>query len=280
MVFELGKTVGGYEFLDAIETFGFGLGYKVRNLQLNRIELLKVLPRQRDDTGHGEARFKREIELHRRLEHPQIEAFYNVEEIEGQLVITTELVEGTSLEQRLKKGPIPLAEGIDYVAQALAALSYTHEQLVVHRCISPMNLMIIPEGTVKLTGFGFSKTPMDQQLTVRGFVIGVPEYVSPEQARGSLRLDRRSDIYSMGAVLYEVTTGRPPFESKSVFELMQAHVNTPPQPPSRINSEVPPELNRIILTALEKKPWERFQTASEFQEALESVNAYCQPRIG
>ncbi len=271
MPFETGQTVGDYEFLDLLETLRGCRAYRVRNVLAQRLERLKTFPKELQDDRERVERFLREIKIHARLTHPNIAAFYNATRLEEQLVMTTELLEGGTLADRLEAGPLPMAEAVGYLCQALAALGYAHEQGVVHRMISPAVMTITPGGTLKLTGFDLAKTATDPQLTQAGAVMGTLEYISPEQVKGITTLDARTDIYSVGAVLYAAVTGRGPFYCKTQFDMMLAHVNTPPTPPSEINPAVPAELNSIILKALEKEPSQRFQTAKEFHEALEGV---------
>jgi serine/threonine protein kinase len=166
---------------------------------------------------------------------------------------------------------MPVKEAIACMSQVLTALEYAHEHGVVHREISTANILLNANGTAKLTGFGLAKSSADPLLTRPGTVMGWLEYMSPEQVKGDAELDARSDIYSAGAVLYEMVTGRVPFICKSEFDLMMAHVRTPPEAPISVDPELPEELSRIILKALAKDPAERYQTARQFREALENV---------
>src|SRR5207249_10654249 len=206
--------------------------------------------------------------VHARLSHPNIITFYNATEIDGQLVMTMELVEGTPLAWRLELGPIPYPQAIRYMRQVLAALGYAHSQSIVHRDVTPANILITPDNRIMLGGFGMAKASTDPNLTRTGTAIGVAQYMSPEQVKGVTALDGRSDIYSLGVVLYEAITGRLPFNASSEFEIMLAHVNEVPKAPSSINPEIPEELDEIILTALAKDPSQRFQTVDEFSNAL------------
>ncbi len=273
MAFALEQTVGNYEFLDALETSKGSRTYKVRNLLAQRIEKLKVFPKEMQHDRERSERFLREIKIHASLSHPNIAAFYDASYLDGQLVMTTELVEGSPLTQLLATGPLAPRDAAQCARQVLAALAYAHEHGVIHRMISPAIVMITPEKTVKLTGFELAKTVTDPQLTQAGVIMGELEYMSPEQVKGALALDARSDIYSAGAVLYEMVAGKPPFQSNSQFELMMAHVQKKADPPSQIRPDVPPALEKIILTALAKDPAERFQTAKEFQNALEELES-------
>jgi hypothetical protein len=180
-------------------------------------------------------------------------------------------VEGATLQSVLQAGRPPLATALNYGKQVLAALQYAHEHGVVHRDVTPANILIAPGGTVKLTHFGLAKAPRDMRLTQSGAVMGSLYYMSPEQVRGSATLDERTDIYSLGAVLYEVSTGKRPFEASDPFSLMLAHVQQEPVSPLAIDPGLPPELSQILLTALAKEPGSRFSSANAFRERLEGL---------
>ena len=276
MGFEIGKTVAGYEVVEVMGGLQMGLAYKVRNVFSQRFEILKILPKSVQDDEEQLARFLREIKVHARLVHPNIVTFYNAREIEGQLVMTTEFVAGPTVTERLEQGPMSWADAVTYARQALTALQYAHAVGVVHRGLTPGNLTITPGGVVRLGGFGLAKALSDPQLTAIGSVIGSLHYMAPEQVRGNGGLDARCDIYSMGVVLYQMLVGRVPFDSKSQFEVMLAHVSTIPKRPSEVNPAVPEELDAIVLTALTKEPVDRFQTAQEFSEALEHAKVKLQ----
>src|SRR5438552_596008 len=276
MGFEIGKTVAGYEVVEVMGGLQMGLAYKVRNVFSQRFEILKILPKSVQDDEEQLARFLREIKVHARLVHPNIVTFYNAREIEGQLVMTTEFVPGPTVTESLEQGPMAWADAVNYARQALAALQYAHAVGVVHRGLTPGNLVITPGGVVRLGGFGLAKAMSDPQLTAIGSVIGSLHYMAPEQVRGNGGLDARCDIYSLGIVLYQMLVGRVPFDSKSQFEVMLAHVSTIPKRPSEVNPAVPEELDAIVLTALTKEPVDRFQTAQEFSEALERAKVKLQ----
>ena len=179
MKFEVGQTVGDYEFIDLLESSKSGVTYKVRNVLAQRFEALKVLPKHLQDDREKVDRFLREIKVHARLNHPNIVSFYNATQLENQLVMTTELVEGTSLALQLESGPLPVAKAVDYMCQTLSALSYSHAHGIVHREITPANLLVTPDGTLKVTGFGLAKAVNDPQLTQAGAMLGSLEYMAP-----------------------------------------------------------------------------------------------------
>jgi serine/threonine-protein kinase len=270
MGFETGQRVGGYDILEPLGNARIGLAYRVKNTLGERIEMLRILPRELQEDKEQVNRFLREIKVHARLSHPNIVSFYNAAEIDGQLVMTTEMVEGKTLDRILEEGRPPLMESVRYMIAVLSALAYAHEHDVIHREVSPANIVVTPEGHVKLSGFGMAKSTQDPQLTQVGTVMGWLEYMSPEQVQGGA-VDLHADIYSCGAVLFEMVTGQVPFVCNTHFELMLAHVKTPPKPPIEINPEIPSELSSIVLTALEKDPARRFHSAGAFRNALSSV---------
>ena len=270
MGFDIGKTVAGYEILEILGSDKTGVAYKVRNVFAQRFEVLKVLPKDVGGNEEQVIRFLREIKVHARLVHANIVTFYNAREIEGQLVMTTEYVPGMTVEERLEAGPIAWREASGYACQALSALEYAHANGVIHRGLSSSCLVITSEGIARLGGFGMAKVVSDPQFTAVGTVVGALRYISPEQVKG-VALDARCDIYSLGVVLYEMLTGRLPFDFKGEFELMLAHVNTPPTHPSEVKAEVPRELGDLVLKTLAKEPGQRFQSAQEFRAALEAA---------
>jgi serine/threonine-protein kinase len=272
MAFEIGKTTAGYEVLEVLGSSKTGVAYKVRNVFAQRFEVLKILPKNLQDNEEQVARFLREIKVHARLVHPHIVTFYNAREIEGQLVMTTEYVPGFTIADCLEKGIIPSKEAVTYASHALSALDCAHANGIVHRGLTPSNLVVTSEGIVRLSGFGLAKAISDPQLTAVGTVVGALRYISPEQVKGETNVDARADIYALGVILYEMLTGKLPFATKGQFETMLAHVNTPPKNPSDLNPQLPHELSEVVLRSLAKNPDQRFQTAVEFRVALEGKN--------
>jgi serine/threonine-protein kinase len=224
-------------------------------------------------------RFLREIRLLASLNHPNIAALRTALTYENQLVMIMEFVEGETLANRIARAPISTAEAVNYSQQILSALSYAHKHNIIHRDIKPANMMLTPQGVVKLMDFGIARSGTDGSLTSTGTTLGSLNYMPPEQVRGEAA-DARSDIYSFGISLYELLTGKLPFQGDSQYSLMTAQLNQ--QPPSAISlrADLPPALNEIILMAMAKEPAERFQSADAFCNALKSVPVSALPSPG
>ncbi len=271
MAFQLGQTIGDYEFIDIVDSNPNRVAFRVRNHNKNRFELLRVLGIAVKGDEEGEKRFLREASVHQRLVHPNIVSFYSATTLEGQFVITTELAEGVTLADRLELGALPLDTAAAFFEQILSALACAHEHGVVHRNISAASVIVTPDSTVKLGGFTYARGELDPQLTQVGYTVGDVRYLSPEQVRGVSALDPRCDIYSAGVVLYEMLAGRRPFEGTSQFDILSAQVTTMPLPPSAFNPELTPQCDRLVLRALAKDPADRYQSAAEFAEALRTL---------
>jgi eukaryotic-like serine/threonine-protein kinase len=277
MIFGPGERIGDYEMLAPIGAGGMGSVYKVRHAISQRIEALKVILPNASATPVIEERFLREIRLQASLEHPHIASLHNAFRVHDQLVMVMEFVEGASLREKLRAPGITLGQALEYAAQVLGALGYAHGHGVIHRDIKPSNVMIGPHGMVKLLDFGLATSAIsggqDVELTQPGTMVGSPYYISPEQARGE-HVDARSDVYSTGAMLYEMVAGRPPFEAGGaggVYTIISAHLHQAPRSPAEVNPQVSVELARIVLKALAKNPAERFPTADDFLKALDAI---------
>ena len=268
---ETGQRVGDYEVIAPLGAGGMGRVYKVRNVISNREEAMKVLLPDFAADPELAARFMAEIRTLAGLEHPGIAQLRTAFQYNNQFVMVMEFVEGTTLEKLAAQVRIPLDHILDYSMQVLAALSYAHCKGVTHRDIKPANIMITTHGLIKLMDFGIAKSSADMQLTRPGSTMGSVYYMSPEQIQGGI-VDRRSDLYSFGVTLYELLTGRKPFQADTSYSVLNAQCHEPPTPPLELNSAIPPALNAIVLHAMAKKPEDRFQTAEEFRSALRGVN--------
>ena len=276
MPFEPGQRAGDYEVLEIIGKGGMGRVYRVRNVISNRIEAMKVLLSDLAWEPELGERFLSEIRILARLDHPNIAKFYTALQLENQLVMMMEYVEGISLADAVRQGPVPLHQILSNVSETLSALSYAHKNGVIHRDIKPSNVMITSQGIAKLMDFGIAKSALDPALTRPGTTMGSMLYMSPEQVRGE-QVSARSDIYSIGVVLYELTAGCRPFEAENTFALLEAQLNAAPKPPIELNPALDPALNEIILTAMQKDPALRFGNADAFRQALESVRTVAKP---
>ncbi len=272
MAFEIGSTMGDYQIMAALGSGGMGKVYKVRNVISDRIEAMKILLPDLATEPELADRFMREIKVLASLNHPNIAALHTALRIENQLVMIMELVEGITLEERLRQGPIPLSDTLRYVDQVLAALSYAHARGIIHRDIKPANMMLTAGGVVKLMDFGIAKPAGDRRLTMTGTTMGSLYYMPPEQVK-SETIDARADLYSLGVSLYELVTGRRPFQGDSNYAIMAAHLQQLPVPPIEVAPNLPRGLNDVILMALAKDPGQRFQSADAFRAALSSVGS-------
>ncbi len=271
MNIQVGSTIGDYQVVRVLGVGGMGEVFQVRNTISDRVEAMKVLLPDLVNQPDLADRFLREIKVQGSLQHPNIASMHTALRVENQLLLLLEFVEGVSLDEKLKAGPLPAADAVGYIMQALDALDYAHSQGVVHRDIKPANIMVTPQGVVKLMDFGIAKGPSDQKLTQTGATVGSLYYMSPEQIQGTAHLDARSDIYSLGVTLYQLVTGQRPFDGNSQFAIMSAHLQGTPQPPIAIDPTLPKLLNDVVLMAVQKDVATRFQTAKAMRNALNAV---------
>ena len=276
MPFEIGSRVGDYAILGRVGAGGEGRIFKARHVVTGRVEALKVLQVDFEESRDLADRFLREIRVHASLQHPNIASVYSAFRSDGRLVMAMELVDGRTLRELMKSGKVDLASVLDYASQSLDALQYAHTREVIHRDIKPENILITPKGQVKLTDFGLAKILSWESYTQSSAPMGSLRYMSPEQVRAEKDLDGRSDLYSLGVVLYELGVGKPPFGADNPFDLMKAHVETIPRPPSKLNTSLPSELDSVILKALRKEPAQRFASSEEFREALMRIGTAVQ----
>jgi serine/threonine-protein kinase len=273
MPFQVGQRLGDYEVQEMLGVGGMGHVYRVRNIISNRTEAMKVLLPDLTAEPDLATRFIAEIRTLASFDHPNIAQLHTALIAENQLIMMMEFVEGYTLEQLAKQRAMPIPEVAGYISQALSALGYAHSRGIVHRDVKPANLMVTSHGIVKLMDFGIAKSKVENNNYTRpGTTMGSLYYMSPEQVRGDT-VDARSDIYSMGIVLYEMLAGRRPFESETTFTILNKQLNEQPQPPIEVNPAIPEGLNAIILIALAKDPAQRFQSADAFRNALKSFCA-------
>jgi serine/threonine protein kinase len=270
MPIQIGDILGDYEVTGILGRGGMGKVFRVRSLLTEREEAMKVVLPDLDENQALAERFLREIKVHASLQHPNIATLHTALRVEGRLVMIMELVDGVTLEETLQRGPVEVSLAVHYIAQVLAALEFAHERGVIHRDIKPANILIATGGVVKLTDFGIARSMAGARLTGTGLAVGTLAFMSPEQVRTG-EADARSDIYSLGLTFYEMVTGRRPISGDTEHSLMNAQLTLMPPDPAAVNPMVPQFVSAAIMRALAKDPALRFQTAREFQAALQGV---------
>ncbi len=266
-----GQNIGDYEIIVHLGQGGVGEVYKVRHVISQRVEALKLLRSDRDRADLSD-RFLREIRLLAGLSHPHIARLNTAFQHEDQIAMVMEFIEGEDLYCKLHSPwPHRAMEGINYVRQVLSALVYAHARGVIHRDIKPSNIMITQDGEAKLLDFGMAFQSAELSHTRPGYVLGSLHYMSPEQVRGE-RVDARSDLYSTGVTLYEILTGRRPFDGKTEYEVMTGHLREEPKRPGELNPSIPDHVSKTILRSMSKDASQRFQSAAEFLAALEGIS--------
>src|SRR5918996_304265 len=235
---------------------------------LNRTVAVKILADRFAGDDKFVTRFRREAQAAARLNHPNIVSIYDTGDDDGAHYIVMELVEGDTLGDVLRRdGALPAERAAAIAVSVAEALERAHQAGLVHRDVKPGNVMLTPDGSVKVMDFGIARAASEDTLTQTGTVLGTAAYLSPEQAQG-LPVDARSDLYSLGCVLYEMTTGRPPFSGDSPVAIAYKHVKDDPVAPSRINPDVPSDLEAVILKSMAKNPANRYQSAAELRQDL------------
>ena len=267
------ETLGRYKILSIIGQGAMGVVYKAVDPMIDRIVAIKTvnLSLNKDDQAEYEARFQQEIKAAGRLNHPNIVTIYDVGRTENMAYMAMEFLEGKELKDILANGErSQVASTVDWIAQVALGLSAAHENGIIHRDVKPSNIMIVRGGYAKITDFGIARMSASAVKTMTGLILGSPRYMSPEQVIGRT-LDHRTDIFSLGVVLYETLTGAPPFDGDNVNAIMYATVNHPPIAPSSANADVPTMLDLIVAKALAKTLDERYQTMREFAQDLNEV---------
>jgi serine/threonine protein kinase len=264
----IGKKLGQYEILEEVGRGGMATVYRARQQSMNRIVAVKVLPRHLlHDPGFYE-RFEREVDVIAHLEHPHILPIYDYGQDEGAPFIVMRYLAGGSLEQRIRRGATPLEELEKPLRQIAQALDHAHQQGIIHRDLKPGNIMLDETGNAYLSDFGIARV-LGSDLT-GSMIIGTPSYMSPEQANG-LPIDARSDIYALGVVLFELITGRLPYQAETPMAVLLKHINEPMPPIRDFRADVDEAVETVITKATAKDPDDRFSSASDLAQAFSAA---------
>jgi len=261
---------GRYKIIRKLGAGGMADVYLAEDQELGRRVAIKILNDRHAADDSFIERFRREAKNAAGLSHPNIVSIYDRGEAEGTYYIAMEYLDGRSLKELIiSRGSAPVRTAIEYTRQILGAIGFAHRHGIVHRDIKPHNVLVGPEGRLKVTDFGIARSGASQMTEV-GSIIGTAQYLSPEQARGS-QVDQTSDVYSVGVVLYELLTGQVPFTGDTPLEIAMKHLSQIPKPPSELRPDVPHDLDMVVLRALAKEPSERYQSAEEMDADLERV---------
>ena len=267
----IGTTVSHYRITEKLGEGGMGVVFKAEDTTLKRTVALKFLSHRLTSSDRDKAHFLQEAQAAASLNHPNICTIHGIEDSDGQLFIVMEFVEGESLEHRIVRSLPAVPETIRIVRAVAEGLGRAHERGVIHRDIKSENIMIGAGGDAKIMDFGLAKLPGNTRRTSEGTIAGTPAFMSPEQVRGE-ELDPRTDIWSLGVVMYEALTGRLPFPGQYESAVMYLILNEEPEPVSRIRPEVPHALDRIVRTALQKERTKRYQTVQDLMADLHSAD--------
>jgi len=258
----IGKTISHYKILEKLGEGGMGVVYKAQDTKLKRTVALKFLTPHTLGSDEEKARFVREAQAAAALDHPNICTVYEIDEAEEQTFISMAYIKGQSLKDRIESGPLKLDEAIGIAIQVGQGLQEAHERKIVHRDIKSANIMITDKDQIKIMDFGLAKIGKGELITKQGTTLGTVAYMSPEQAKGE-EVDHRTDIWSVGVLLYEVISGRRPFRGDYDQAVLYSILNEEPEPITALRTGVPMELERIVNKCLEKEPSDRYQHADE-----------------
>jgi len=265
-----GRVFGNYDVLEQIGQGGMGVVYLARQRGLGRVVALKLMLAGSRATEAEVKRFHTEAKAAATLKHPNVVAIHEVGEHHGQQYFSMDYIEGRSLAEVIRRTPLPAARAARYVKIIAEAIHYAHQQGILHRDLKPHNVLIDAQDEPRITDFGLARQiNVESELTISGAVLGTPSYMPPEQAAGKRReIGRASDVYSLGAILYDLLTGHPPFRADTPLDTLRQVIDTEPAPPRLVNRKVPRDLETICLKCLAKTPAQRYASAQELADDL------------
>lgn len=269
MPFEIGQNVGAYRVIEQLGQGGMATVYKAYHASLDRYVAIKVLHQSFKNDENFYLRFQREAQVVAKIEHTNIVPVYDFSSHEGEPYIVMKFVNGTTLKHRMKNKPLSLEETLTVLPAVAEALHYAHERGVLHRDVKPSNVMLDENDTPFLADFGLARIVSSGESTMsQDVLIGTPNYISPEQAKGAKNLTRATDIYSLGIMLYEIVVGRVPYSADTPYAVVHDHIYKALPIPSDVNPTVPPKVEIVLLKALAKDPEDRFDTTVALSEAF------------
>jgi serine/threonine-protein kinase len=272
MSFSVGENVGPYRIIEQLGQGGMATVFKAYHASLDRYVAIKVLHPAFGEDASFEARFQREARVVAKLEHPNIVPIYDYAEHEKRPYLVMKFIEGDTLKARLDQGPLSSEEVLKIVEAVGSALAYAHRQKVLHRDIKPSNVLVARDGQIYLADFGLARIAQSGESTLSGdMIIGTPQYISPEQAMGVTDLDERTDLYSLGVMLYEMVVGKVPFNADTPFSIIHDHIYSPLPLPRKVNPNVSNEVERVLLKALVKDRLDRYPAVDSMVSAFKEA---------
>ena len=269
MSLTVGQTVGPYQVTARLGQGGMATVYQAYHPNLDRFVAIKVLHPAFKEDPNFLVRFQREAQIIAKLDHPNIVPIYDYADVAGQPYLVMKFIEGQTLKQRMRQGPLSLEEVLHLLEATASALTYAHTQGILHRDIKPSNIMLGNDDTPYITDFGLARLVQAGESTMsQDMMLGTPQYISPEQAKGIRDLGPAADIYSLGVVIYEMLVGRVPFNADTPYTIVHDHIYKPLPLPTDINPDVPAQVEQVLLRALAKEPGARFASAVDMVDAL------------
>ena len=272
-------VLGQYEVLEKIGVGGMATVYKAHQRKLDRAVAIKIMHQTIAQDENFLARFEREARIIAKLDHPYIVPIYDYDSYEGQPYLVMKYIDGRTLKAILREGPVPPREVLRIMERVGSALEYAHQKGILHRDIKPSNIMVDERDDVYLMDFGLARATQSGESTMSADVmLGTPHYISPEQAQGNKDLDNRTDVYSLGVVLYELVTGRVPFMGDTSYAIIHSQITEKPPSPREINPNIPPTVEAVLLKALAKNRDDRYPSATAlvdaYREAMQGASEF------